>query len=782
VRSYPRKSKAQPRKAEAPRRQPGREQQRTKPGAQAEPASRDREFRKKAEADLRRSEALLRQTERISHVGGWEYDIRTKQNTWTEGTYRLHGVSKNTFDPNDLDKVLEFYPPEDRQRVLEAFRLAIERGTPYDLEVGFRSADGDRKHVRIMAQAERKGGKIVRVFGNIMDVTERRKAEEKLRESEEKYRTLFEQADDSLILFDTQTARLTDFNEAACRHLGYTRKEFARLKVSDIEAAESAEELRSHIQAVVAAGSAVFETRHRTKAGAILDREIRSKAIRIGGRILLQNICRDITARKRMERELRESEEKYKALVETTDTGYVILDGRGRALDANSEYVRLTGRKAISQILGRSVIEWTAPHDRKRNAAEVRKCIARGFVRNLEVDYITPAGQCIPVEVNATLLQGSKKPCIVTLCRDISRRRLAEESLRESESSYRNLFNTVEEAIYIQDRNGRFVDVNRGAVEMYGHPKAFFIGQTPEIVSAPGRNDLAAITRAVRRAFDGKRQRFEFWGLRSNGEVFPKEVHLTKGNYFGREVIIALALDITERKRAESALKEVHDTLEQKVRDRTAELRTLATRLVRAEEQERQRIAQILHEDLQQMLTGARFMLKDLRERQPRQRAKHVADRISHVLEGATAVARTLTLDLRPPSLYEAGLIAGLKWLANDMKARFGLALQVQMDEAAEPASNELKVFVFGAVRELLLNVIKHAGVKKARLNLSLPDRQTIHVEVKDRGKGFTAMPGRPTGFGLFSLRERTESLGGSLRVRSSRGNGTSVTLIVPTE
>lgn len=135
-----------------------------------------------------------------------------------------------------------------------------------------------------------------------------------------------------------------------------------------------------------------------------------------------------------------------------------------------------------------------------------------------------------------------------------------------SEASYHDLFNTVRDAIYIQDREGRFLDVNQGAVDMYGHPRESFIGRTPEFVSAPGRNDLAQVARAVELALAGQPQRFEFWGLRANGEQFPKEVRLVRGNWFGKEVIIAMAEDITARKCAEEALRDSEEKFQKAFR------------------------------------------------------------------------------------------------------------------------------------------------------------------------------------------------------------------------
>jgi two-component system cell cycle sensor histidine kinase/response regulator CckA len=125
-------------------------------------------------------------------------------------------------------------------------------------------------------------------------------------------------------------------------------------------------------------------------------------------------------------------------------------------------------------------------------------------------------------------------------------------ALRASESSYHGLFNFIRQAIYIQDPEGRFLDVNDGAVAMYGYSREEIVGQTPPFLSAPGRNDPAALAARLRAALEGQPQFFEFWGRRRNGEVFPKDVWVCRGTYFGRTVLIAVANDVSDRKRAEA--------------------------------------------------------------------------------------------------------------------------------------------------------------------------------------------------------------------------------------
>jgi two-component system, cell cycle sensor histidine kinase and response regulator CckA len=135
----------------------------------------------------------------------------------------------------------------------------------------------------------------------------------------------------------------------------------------------------------------------------------------------------DITERKRAEEIVKASEEKYRALVETTDTGYLITDKEGKVIDANREYVRLTGHSELGEILGRSVIEWTAAHEKQKGAEAVARCVKDGFIRDLVIDYVDGENRITPVEINAKVTRGGGSLRIISLCRDISDRKRAEE-------------------------------------------------------------------------------------------------------------------------------------------------------------------------------------------------------------------------------------------------------------------------------------------------------------------------------------------------------------------
>ncbi|MDQ6987475.1 MAG: ATP-binding protein [Mariprofundaceae bacterium] len=132
--------------------------------------------------------------------------------------------------------------------------------------------------------------------------------------------------------------------------------------------------------------------------------------------------------------------------------------------------------------------------------------------------------------------------------------RISEEKLRESEKTYHGIFNSLEEAVYIQNAQGRFLDVNEGAVRMYGYPRERFIGQTVDFLSAPGRNDMDMLKSRVEKAFAGESQQLEYWGRRADGQIFEKDVRLYPGEYFGQQVIIAVAQDVSDKRHLEAQL------------------------------------------------------------------------------------------------------------------------------------------------------------------------------------------------------------------------------------
>jgi PAS domain S-box-containing protein len=257
------------------------------------------------------------------------------------------------------------------------------------------------------------------------DYEKQRRDQMALTESEARFRTMMEQAADAVFVRG-ESGRILDANRKACQSLGYTREELLTRNIWEIDP-DAFEAGKNDLWGQIVAGeSFTFESRQRRKDGTIFPVEVTLGSVRLPLGPAVLGLVRDITERKQAEETLRASEEKYKRLIETTRTGYVILDDRGCVADANLEYVRLTGRSRLDEILGHSVLEWTAPHDLPRNERAVKECLEQGFLRDFKVDYVSPAGRVIPIEINGTVLCMAGSVRILTLCRDVSEKKQLE--------------------------------------------------------------------------------------------------------------------------------------------------------------------------------------------------------------------------------------------------------------------------------------------------------------------------------------------------------------------
>jgi PAS domain S-box-containing protein len=299
--------------------------------------------------------------------------------------------------------------------------------------------------------------------------------------------------------------------------------------------------------------------------------------------LAVDRVLREIVMERQLikvERALQESEERYQLIFEQAGDYTFLLKPAGNdtliIVDVNQ--VALKAHGYSREELLEKPITILDPYITTEEMSEIIRIVNKNGAHIFTSRHICKDGATMDVEINTRLITIENEPYILSMERDITDRKRAEEELRKSEESYSGLFNTVTEAIYVQNPDGSFINVNNGAVRMYGYTREEIIGKTPEFVSAPGKNDLTAIFNLVQRVFaTGVSEAFEFWGRRKNGEIFPKDCISNKGKYFGKDVVITTARDVTERKLAENETRRRSRELEILMRV-SAALRVAGTR------------------------------------------------------------------------------------------------------------------------------------------------------------------------------------------------------------
>lgn len=503
----------------------------------------------------------------------------------------------------------------------------------------------------------------------------------------------------------------------------------------------------------------------------------------------------DVTEASEAERALRDSEARYHALLQSALDAIAVfpLPEPGAPLqparEVNDQACAVLGYER-GELFDLAPAEVSAlARDPSRLAAACAQLRASGEAV-VEDQLRARSGVELPVEVSLTRVDLGGRAHVVAIARDLTTRREAERLLRQSERQFRSLAESIGHMVWTADPEGRLEYVNgrltafvgRDLQELLADPRAGLDCLHPddrELTEAAWRRALAVGEEywaevRIRRAADGVWIWHRVHGapLRRGGRV---------ERWYGT------CTNIHDRVLAEQQLLEMAAHLEQQVCKRTAklhrqaeQLRRLALELTAAEQCERKRLAAMIHDHLQQLLVAARMRVGLLTHDAADPALVRGTDQL---LGEALQATRTLTAELRPPVLYEGGLLAALRWLAERMERQHALRLEVRTDPAAEPADEQVRAFLFEAARELLFNTVKHAGELTASLRVERVGDE-VRLTVEDRGRGFDLARldsgAVGSGLGLFSIRERLAALGGHAAVCSRPGEGTRITLSLP--
>jgi len=646
-------------------------------------------------------------------------------------------------------------------------------------------------------------GRVTAVAGIVRDITERKKIEEELSESEEKFRDLYEGIRDPISIFVGREGHLIDYNKAFKRLFGYTDEELKDKTLLDLTYPDDRALVMEKYRTTYPEEQLplIYEIRGVNKKGEAISLETTVSTYKKKGRVIgIEVILRDITQRKRMEEELRESEERFRDLYEGIHDPVAIYVGKeGRLVDYNSAYKKLSGF-TDEELKYKTFLELTHPDDRAKVLEKYRTDYSedkfpiifevRGINKNGGTDYLEASvspykrkGKVIGVEV---------------INRDITERKRMEEELRESEQKLRDLYESIPDgvAVYV-GKEGRLLECNKAFKKHYGYTdeelkdKGFLDFIAPE--------DHAVLLKEYRTDYPEEKLPFKFEtrAIDKKGEIFPIEISVgpykKKGRIIGVNVVHR---DITERKAMESKLREYADHLEEMVEERTKELNESQERLVKSE-----RLAAIGHlaamvgHDLRNPLTGikgAAYYLKtklgskiDVTAREMLEVIEKDVEYSDKIIGDLLEYSREIRLELTETTT---------KSILKDALSLIKVPESVQILELTE---NEPEIKIDNdKMKRVFVNIIRNAidaMSEGGRLKIKSGETNgNLEISFADSGVGMSketmeklwtplfTTKAKGIGLGLSICKRIVEAHGGKISVESEIGKGTTITIAIP--
>jgi len=327
-----------------------------------------------------------------------------------------------------------------------------------------------------------------------------------------------------------------------------------------------------------------YEIQIITKSNKIKWVNLSVKRIIYNGEPALIGTAIDVSARKETEltikktnQQIKESEYKFRQYIDQNTAAMMAIDPVSQRIEfANHAATTMYGYSK-EELLNMQISKIQTIS--REEIAEKMKQALQNKSTEYQFKHKTKNNKIIDVLVNASSVKINKKITLVILIRDITKELRIKNDLINSHNSYRNILDSISEMIYIQDKEGVFKFVNKASVKKYGYRIRDFIGRKPDFLSAPNKNNLEEIMEKTKLAYEGSIERFNFWGLKKNGEIFPKEVILSSGFFFGEKVVIAVSRDITEQNRITLELIDAKEKAEESNRLKTAFLANISHEL-----------------------------------------------------------------------------------------------------------------------------------------------------------------------------------------------------------
>jgi diguanylate cyclase (GGDEF)-like protein/PAS domain S-box-containing protein len=513
-----------------------------------------------------KGEARLVRAELGTKSGNWEIHLASQKISGSVGAMRIYGLDENQFE---LAAIQRMVLPDDRPLLDAALRGLIEGNAPYDVEFKIRTRDtGEVKDIHSLAVLDRACGV---VFGMIQDITERKRSELALVESEARFRNLFEGNGSTMLLIDPLGGEITAANAAAARYYGYPISRLVGMNIARINTLPAHEVAEERMRALNEERN-YFNFPHRLASGEVRDTEVYSTPVVVAGRPLLLSIVHDITARKRAEQALLKSEAFSHATIDAVSEHLCVLDERGQILAVNQAWRDFYDRNrgpsgrvvhaycVASNYLTVCDLAAAAEVDEARQAACGIRQVISGERETFELEYPCHG----PTEQRWFLLRvtrfGGYSGHVVVAHQDITSFIQNETRLKLAAS----VFAHAREGITITDADGLIVEVNQTFTDVTGYSREEVLGRNPSLLKS-GRQKPEFYAAMWHELLTNGHWTGEIWNRRKNGEIYPALLTISAVKNVGDKTqsYVALFTDITAIKEHARQLEHIahYDTL-----------------------------------------------------------------------------------------------------------------------------------------------------------------------------------------------------------------------------
>jgi PAS domain S-box-containing protein len=763
----------------------------------------------KAQRALRESEEKYRNILETMEEGYYEVDLHGNFTFLNDALCHLYGYPRDELMRMTYTQYLS---PEEAKRVYRILNEVFRTGVPakiFDHEVI--AKDGSRKIIEISSALRRSAsGDPIGFRGVARDVTEKVNALNALREREESYRSVVDLAPDSILITRVKDGRFMQVNQTFCQIMGYSAEELIGRTVSDVNLYVDPADRKRVLEAARHDGRASgVETPVRNREGTVRDELVSARFIRFRGEECMLVIATNITTLKAAQRALRESEEKYRNILETMEEGYYENDLAGNFTFCNETVLKFFGLSR-EQIIGTNYRDYLSAETAKRLDASFRDIYRTGIPAEI-IDYevIAKDGSTRTIELSASLLRNASGEPIGFrgITRDMTERRKAEKAFRESEARFRTIFETASDPIFLHEMGeGRFLDVNRAGCKHLGYTKEELIHMSiRDVVEQRGTPEVSE--QFSQMALD-QSSFYESLHVRKDGTKVPVEVSSGMVEQEGREVILSIIRDITERRRAEAELAKYREHLEERVLERTQALEAAQKELVKQEKLAvlGQLTATVSHELRNPLgvIRSSNFYLQRKVKSEDEKVRKHF-NRIEEQVGRCDAIVGELLEYSRGRRVeaVEAEIDHWIGQLLDELAESEKIKIKRVPSQRLPPIPHDQE-----KMRRVMINVVDNAiQAVKAKQEIwddensvyypeirvaTRVDEDDVFLEIADNGIGmdentrerafeplFTTRA-KGTGIGLANVQKIVTEHGGAVVLTSDFGTGTKVTIRLP--